>query len=180
MSGQVILSVVPVIAALISTGGALYIGWRHRVLTRQVAEFQGELADVTTKRQMCLSLGAKLLLVAERANEVGRSLLLVTEGVEITQDEMAKRTERFDRACDSFIEAWTEVVGWRLATKEMYVRVKQVSDSIEVARLGILLDPGDHDRHAGAFRAVAEQAHSCQRVCVGAADRLVAAHRATN
>lgn len=173
-SDPALSSLLAVLGGAISTVGAIYVGWRNRTLNHRLARFQEQLADVVLKRQLCLALGSRALMVGERAAEVRRSLdVLARARTKVRIAEMEKRTERLDRACDALLESWTEVANWGLASDALRESVDRLNDTLETLRLGMLLTPGDNHRHAAALSATEDLATNCQRACRDSADKLV-------
>jgi hypothetical protein len=115
--GTVAISAAAVlVAAGVTTGGALYVGRRNRDASRRVAEFQTKLADTVTRRQLCLTLSSRALLVGERAAEI-QSAFATFEQLppDERRDEVRRRLDRLDLACDGFVESWVEVASWNLS-----------------------------------------------------------------
>lgn len=146
--------------------GALYVGWRQRRLTRELAEFQADLADDVLRRQLCMTFAARALLVAERASGVMRVATGAKPGPRAGTTEMARRMERLDSACDHFMEAWAEVTSWDVATSEMVSSVADLTDSLEAARLRILLDASTEGTRALA--SVEQTARKCHELAAAA------------
>lgn len=141
MSTVVISAGVALLAATISTLGALYVGRRGRGTSLQLAEFQKELAEVVVRRQLCLTLGSRALLVGERAAELRNGAASFRQvPPEDRQGEMRRRMDRLDLACDGFVESWVELAGWDLGTVRLGLLVDELSNALETARLLVLLD----------------------------------------
>lgn len=173
MSAAAIPAVVALIAAAISTAGALYVGRRNREASRQVAEFQKELADVVVRRQLCLTLGSRALLVGERAAESRNGLTSLERlGSSGRRDEVRRRLDRLDLACDGFIESWVEVASWNLGPARLGLAVDELSNALETVRLLTLVAETDIARQSLALREVDRIARSIHRLCVEAADEF--------
>lgn len=167
-----VTAVVTIIGAAVSTAGALYVGCRNRELTRDMAQWQSDLADAVLREQLCLALASRARHVAECAGETARTLTMWAQVDRAARsNEVGKRMARLDGAFDSFLEAWSDVVGRDLATTEMGAAVNRLADQLEVLRLGLLVEPSDIDRHLSALSAAAQLARSCQAECTTMARR---------
>lgn len=149
--------------------GALYVGWRQRRLTRELAEFQADLADDVLRRQLWMTFAARALLVAKRASEVMRVATGANPSPRAGRTEMARRMERLDSACDHCMEAWAEVTSWDVATSDMVSSVADMTDSLEAARLRILLDASTEGTHALA--SVERTARKCHELAAAVPGR---------
>jgi hypothetical protein len=137
-----------------------------------VAEFQKELAEVVQRRQLCLTLGSRALLVGERAADA-RSGAASFQQLPVTdrQEETRRRMDRLDRACDGFVESWVEVAGWDLAPARLGLLVDELSNALETARLLVVLD--DITQQSLALREVDRVARLINGLCLEMAKGFV-------
>ncbi len=160
------------LAATVSTLAALYVGRRNRGTSLRVAEFQKELAEVVQRRQLCLTLGSRALLVGERAAEVRSGAASFQQlSAAARQEETRRRMDRLDRACDGFVESWVEVAGWDLAPVRLGLLVDELSNALETARLLVVLD--DVTQQSLALREVDRVARLINGLCFEMAKSLV-------
>lgn len=161
------------LAATISTLGALYVGRRGRWTSLHLAEFQKELADVVLWRQLCLTLGSRALLIGERAVELRNGAASLQQlPPKDRQGELRRRMDRFDLACDRFVESWVELAGWDLRPVRLGRLVDELSNALETARLLVLLDE-DIARQSLALREIDSVARSINGLCLETANSLV-------
>ncbi|MFL5872323.1 MAG: hypothetical protein ACJ75T_02465 [Solirubrobacterales bacterium] len=157
---------VPLAGASISVLGAAYVGWRQRRLTRALADFQVDVADGVFRRQLCLSFASRAHLVANRAAEVDRGIAALGQlEPEVRERELEKRTERLDRACDAFFEAWSELFSSELAPSALLRSVGELTDELEASRLRMLRKLRNNP-WAGSDQVlvrVVDVAHRCHR-----------------
>lgn len=164
--------VVPIIGAVVSAAGALYVGHQNRKLTRDMAGWQSDLADTVVREQLWLALASRARHVAECAGETARTLTMWAQVEQAARiNEVGKRMARLDGAFDAFLEAWSDVVGRDLATSEMGAAVNRLADQLEILRLGLLVESSDIDRHVSALSETAQLARSCQAECTAVARR---------
>jgi hypothetical protein len=158
--------VVPIIGAAVSTAGALYVGRQNRNMTRDMAQWQTNLADAVQREQLRLALASRARHVAECAGETARTLTMWAQVDRAARsNEIGKRMARLDGAFDSFLEAWSDVRARNLATSEMGAAVNRLANQLEVVRLGLNVEPSDIDLHVSGLSAAAQLARSCQAEC---------------
>jgi hypothetical protein len=172
VTAATVLVAIPIIGAAVSTAGALYVGRQNRKLTRDMAQWQSDLADAVSREQLLLTLASRGRHVAECAGETARTMTMWAQVDRTARgNEVGKRMARLDSAFDSFLEAWSDVVGRDLATTDMGTAVNRLADQLEILRLGLLVGPSDTDRHVSALSAVAQSALGCQTTCTTVARR---------
>jgi hypothetical protein len=163
------------LGACISTLAALYIGWRNRQFNVRLARFENELGETMTARRICLTLGARALLIGERAGEIRRFLTVFDQLVEGDRlAEIDRRMSRFNAACDAFVEGWVELGSWRLGSVPLADGVDQLSNTLEIARLHMFLAAKDenHLLPTEALGDVERLAASIHGLCLRLADDL--------
>jgi hypothetical protein len=142
-------------------------------MTLQIAEAQAALTSGILARQLCFALGARALVLAERAAELKRLLTSPTDTTRsLRRTEIVRRTERFDRACDAFLDAWSDLVSSSLQTDQLANCVNELKDELETFRLEVL--SGREDRDMSALAEVGRLAGECRVLSAASALPLVA------
>jgi hypothetical protein len=158
----------PAAAAAVSVTGAVYVGWRQRKMTLQIAEAQAALTSGILARQLCFALGARALVMGERAAELKRVLTSPADATHsLRRAEIVRRTERFDRACDAFLDAWSDLVSSSLQTDQLVSCVDELKDELETFRLRAL--SGREDGDLSALVEVGRLAGECRAIAAGSA-----------
>jgi hypothetical protein len=173
VSTVAVSAAVALLAAAISTLAALYVGRRNREEGRHLAEFHNQLADAILRRQLCVTLGSRALLIGERAAEIRNAFASFEQlAPEDRKDEMRRRMDRLDLACDSFVESWVEAATWDLGIARLGLSVDELSNALEMVRLLALIRDTNPARQSLALRDVDRIARSIHRLCAEIADGL--------
>ena len=132
---------VPLVGAAVSVLGAMYVGWRQRRLNQTLTRFQTKVAEEVFRRQLCLAFSSKAHVVMSRASEVNRMITAFAQlQPKARQRELERKTERLDRACDGFLEAWSDLLSAELTTPALVRSVDDFTEELEAARLQMLMD----------------------------------------
>jgi hypothetical protein len=173
MSTVAISAGAALLAAVLSTWGALYVGRRNRETGLHVAEFQKQVAAEVSRQQQLRTLGARALLIGERASELRNGSATFREvPSSVRTSEIQRRLTRLDTACDLFVESWVEFSGRVPDTTRLLRLVDELSNSLESVRLLVSMDD-DSEQQVLALREVTQIARSVHRLCLEAANDVV-------
>jgi hypothetical protein len=104
----------------------------------------------------------------ERAAELKRVLTSPADATHsLRRAEIVRRTERFDRACDAFLDAWSDLVSSSLQTDQLVSCVDELKDELETFRLRAL--SGREDGDLSALVEVGRLAGECRAIAAGSA-----------
>jgi hypothetical protein len=157
---------VQIVTAAVSVSGALYVGWRNRVFTKEMTTWQRELSDAVLCEQLCLATAGRARHVGERAGEAARSLTYWTSTRSTARGGVIERKlVMLDGAFDSLLEAWSDLSGRELTTAEMTRVIDRLGNELEVLRLQVAVDPDDTPRHVESLHTVARVARELATEC---------------